>query len=89
MSCVSVVCPKLTCIEKLARLFLLILKAEKAIMLPTTGGHLPPASTQIKSQVLLQLLSFSTPLMSTGRRGGMRHSMLWENWQNRPSDRYL
>ena len=86
MSCVSVVYPKLTWIEKLACLFLLILEAVKAIMLSTTGGHLPPASTQIKSQVLLQLLSFSTALTSTGRRGGMRHSMLWENWQNRPSD---
>ena len=44
MSCVSVVYPKLTWIEKLACLFLLILEAVKAIMLSTTGGHLPPAS---------------------------------------------
>ena len=60
-SCLSVVYPKLTCIEKLACLFLLILKAVKAIMLSTTDGHLPPASIWMKSQVLLQLLSFSTP----------------------------
>ena len=37
---------------------------------------------------MLQLLTFNTPWRSSAWWPGMRHSELWENWQDRSSDRY-
>ena len=53
--------------------------------LPTEDWHLPSTSTEIKSWPL-QLLTFNGPERSSRWKSGMRHSVLWKHWQNRPSE---
>lgn len=43
--------------------------------------HLPP---QGLGHQPLQSLTLTLPERSSGRRSGMRHAVLWEDWQNRP-----
>ena len=52
--------------------------------LPTGNWQLPSTSTKIKS-LPLQLLTFNIT-ERLGWRSGIRHSVLWKNWQNRPSE---
>ena len=56
--------------------------------LPTENWHFLSTSTKIKSWPL-QLLTFNSPERNSGWKSGMRHSVLWEKLQNRPSDNQI
>ena len=52
---------------------------------PIGNWHLSSVSTKIKSWPL-KLLTFNTPERNSGWKLGMRHSVLWKNWQKWPPD---
>ena len=54
--------------------------------LSATNWPSPCSSTRIRSHAAAADLDMSW--RSSGWRPGMRHSVLWENWQNRSSARY-
>ena len=62
---------------------------ETCSLLWTGDCCLPSASTQIESWAAVAANPEHPPKRSSGWRSGVRHSVLWENWQNRSSNRYF
>ena len=60
-------------------------------VLPTKDCHVQSSDDHLQglSHSPLDLLTFNTLGKNSGQRSGMRHSVLWENWWNRPLDSYI